>query len=140
MIAGDTLQNLKITLSLLFEHNFLAILYLAIIILTFVWCLWRPKRYSLLLMVGFSLLLIHFQYQKHVAPALFEQTINSVITERPSARIQNIVSKSIYKLFPSSLILTALSMLVSAIWIFKKENQDIKSIEMKSKNKYIIYF
>ena len=36
MIAGDTLQNLKITLSLLFEHNFLAILYLAIIILTFV--------------------------------------------------------------------------------------------------------
>lgn len=131
MIASDTLQNLKITISLLFEHNFLAILYLVFIIFSFIWCLWKPKRYSLLIMVGFTLLLIHFQYQKHIAPALFEQTINSVVTERPSAKIQNIVSKSIYKLFPSGLILSSITMFIFAFWFYKKENPDLMNMNKK---------
>jgi hypothetical protein len=52
------------------------------------------------MIVGFSLLLLGFEYNKHIMEPLMEQTKNSLITERQSYRIARVVEIVLGKLLP----------------------------------------
>lgn len=93
MIAADTQQNILVTLMLLVEHNFLAITFLLGILVSIGLAIYRPTRGAVLMIVGFSLLLFAFEYHKHIAEPLIEQTKGSLITERQSFRLAWLVEK-----------------------------------------------
>ncbi len=102
-MSPDTIQNTTIAIKLLIEHNFFAIVFFVGIVSSTILALYRPKRAFILFMIGFSLLLLGFEYQKHIKDALFEQTKNSIITERESYRLERIISVSILKIAPLAL-------------------------------------
>ena len=99
----------------------------------------KPKRAFILFMIGFSLLLLGFEYQKHIKDALYEQTKNSVITERPSYRLERLMSVTILKAAPLALSLFGSVSLVGGTILlllprFQKEYNP-KQIEEKSGSK-----
>jgi uncharacterized membrane protein len=102
-VSPDTIQNTTIAIRLLIQHNFFAIIFFLGIIISTAAALYKPKRAFILFMIGFSLLLLGFEYQKHIKDALFEQTKSSIITERPSYRLERIISVSILKVAPLAL-------------------------------------
>lgn len=91
-IAPDTQQNFLYALYFLIRHNALPILYLCALTLSTIWALIRPTRAKILCMIGFSLLLFAFQYEKHIQEPLLTQTRNSLITERSSQRVDRAIS------------------------------------------------
>jgi hypothetical protein len=103
MPAPDTIQNIVVAIKLLVLHNYVAIILFVFTVSSAVLSVWKPKRAFILLMIGFCLLLVRFEYQKHIKDALFEQTKNSLITERESARIERLVSIGIRKIAPTFL-------------------------------------
>lgn len=67
-------------------------------------------------MIGFSLLLLGFEYQKHIKDALYVQTKTSIITERESYRLERIISVSILKVAPVVLeTMGTLSILIGTV-------------------------
>ncbi len=99
-MAPDTQQNLIYTVYFILLHNYEAIFYSLGIGVCALWSLWRPSRYILIVMWGFIFLLFAFEYNKHIAEGLREQTRNSLITERQSYRIGYIVDKVTLRLIP----------------------------------------
>ena len=84
-------------------HNNLAIgLVLAIGISTLL-MIFKPKRRFVFFLLGFLLLLLQFEYQKHFGKALEEQTINSVILQGDSLRARSVMEDFFQKLIPFSL-------------------------------------
>lgn len=117
MIAPDTTQNLSVMAKLLIGHNFLAIVFLGGILLATAYALYRPSRGAILFMIGFSLLLFAFEYEKHIADALIEQTKGSIITERESLRIDWFVEKILGKAATPLLYLSGLANLVLGAYL-----------------------
>ena len=54
-------------------------------------------------MVGFALLLLSFEYSKHIQDPLLEQTKQSLITERYSSRLERVITLSIDRVAPYTL-------------------------------------
>lgn len=100
MISPDTQQNIIYTIYFILLHNFPPLVYSACILLAIGAGLYKPTRPAILYIVGFSLLLIGFEYQKHIVDPLIEQTKGSLITERQSYRIAWIVEKILGKGLP----------------------------------------
>ena len=102
-MSPDTQQNLFYTLYFLIQHNFIALTYsIAIILITF-HILWKPTRGKILILWGFIILLFAFEYSKHILEPLREQTIQSLITERQSIRIEYYIDKFLIKIVPLGL-------------------------------------
>ncbi len=99
-MAPDTQQNIIIAIQLLISHNAVALLYATGLIGATGYALYKPTRSGVLLMIGFALLLLGFEYQKHIKDALLEQTTNSLITERASYRLERVITIAIVKLAP----------------------------------------
>lgn len=102
-MSPDTIQNITIALKLLVQHNFVAIGCFIGIIISTTFALISPKRGLILLMVGFSLSLLGFEYQKHIKESLYEQTRNSIITQRESYRLERVISVTLLKIAPLTL-------------------------------------
>lgn len=100
MINPDTQQNILYTAYFLVLHNFFALLFAFGIVCSVAWAIYRPSRPAVLMIVGFSLLLLGFEYNKHIMEPLMEQTKNSLITERQSYRIARVVEIVLGKLLP----------------------------------------
>ena len=115
MIAPDTQQNILYTAYFIGLHNFEAVLYSFGIIFTTLWMLYKPSRAKLLMLWGFIFLLFAFEYKKHIVEGLTEQTINSLITERQSYRIERYVTVTLNKLVPLGLPLAGWSLIVFGI-------------------------
>ncbi len=114
-MAPDTQQNILYTVYFIVLHNFEAILYsFGIIIMTF-WMLYKPSRAKFLIFWGFVILLFAFEYKKHIVEGLTEQTMNSLITERRSYRIERYVEVTLSKLVPLALPLLGWFLIVSGI-------------------------
>ena len=114
-MALDTQQNILYTAYFIGLHNFEAVLYSFGIIFTTLWMLYKPSRAKLLMLWGFIFLLFAFEYKKHIVEGLTEQTINSLITERQSYRIERYVNVILNKLVPLGLPLAGWSLIVFGI-------------------------
>ena len=114
-MAPDTQQNILYTVYFILLHNFEAIFYsFGIIVVTF-WILYKPTRAKFLIFWGFVILLFAFEYKKHIVESLTEQTMNSLITERRSYRIERFVEVTLSKLVPLVLPLLGWSLIVGGI-------------------------
>lgn len=122
-MAPDTRQNIVVMLTLLFGHNFLAITFLTGLIVATAYSLWKPSRGAILLMVGFAFLLFAFQYEKHIADALIEQTTGSLITERQSGRIEWIIQKLLGKAATPLFYLTGVVSLGIGLFLLYKNKR-----------------
>lgn len=67
------------------------------------WALYRPTRGKIIIMWGFVILLFSFEYSKHILEPLKEQTIQSLITERESIRIEYYITKILTRVVPFGL-------------------------------------
>lgn len=54
-------------------------------------------------MIGFALLLLSFEYMKHIQDPLLEQTKQSLITERYSSRVERVITVSVRRGAPIAL-------------------------------------
>lgn len=102
-MSADTQQNILYALYFLILHNYIAIgLALGLGIST-IFALVTPTRGRVLLMVGCALLLLAFEYRKHIRDPLLEQTKQSLITERYSSRLERVITLSISRGAPIAL-------------------------------------
>jgi hypothetical protein len=102
-MAPDTKQNLFYTIYFLLLHNAEAIFYLSAVILFTLLALYKPTRGKVITMWGFLILLFAFEYNKHILEPLTLQFMNSLITERPSFRIEYTINLILVKLVPTGL-------------------------------------
>jgi len=104
-MSPDTQQNLFYSLYFLVLHNFIAIVYSLGILVSGIINFWKPKRTWFLIFLGCIVLLFSFEYNKHILESLREQTLNSLITERQSYRIERVVNVTLAKLLPTGLMI-----------------------------------
>ena len=102
-MAPDTKQNLFYTIYFLLLHNAEAIFYLSAVILFTLLALYKPTRGKVITKWGFLILLFAFEYNKHILEPLTLQFMNSLITERPSFRIEYTINLILVKLVPTGL-------------------------------------
>ena len=81
-------------------HNNLAIgLFLGIAI-SALFLIFKPKRKLVFFFLGFLLLLLEFEYQKHFAKVLEQQTINSMIFQGQHLRTKSVLEDVFQKIIP----------------------------------------
>lgn len=99
-------------------HNAEAIAYLAGAILMLYLQFRTPRRVYLILFVGFVLLLIQFEYVKHIVEPLQEQTLQTVLQQGASGlRFQKLTSFFLEKLIPFGLYLAGWGSIFGGIWL-----------------------
>jgi len=84
-------------------HNSLAIGLILGIGLSAIWLIFKPRRRLVFFLLGFILLILQFEYQKHFGKALEQQTINSVIIQGESFRARSVMQDFFQKLVPFAL-------------------------------------
>ncbi len=99
-MSPDTQQNILYTIYFLLLHNWQPILYFGGLCWYFFRGFMRPTRGKILLLGGFALLLFSFEYTKHIQDSLLEQTRNSLITERQSARVERVIHLALNRAIP----------------------------------------
>ena len=103
MISPDTQQNILYTAYFILIHNVQALLYVVGIITVTTWALYKPTRGKIVMLWGFIILLFAFEYSKHILEPLKEQTIQSLITQRESVRIEYYITKILTRAVPFGL-------------------------------------
>jgi hypothetical protein len=86
------------TLFLTFAHNQYALAFFIGCVLSFALLILRPSRYAVFLLLGFTILLLGFEYDKHIVAPLEEQTLASLDFE--GSRANFFVSLGFKKLLP----------------------------------------
>lgn len=99
-IPPDIKQNIIITAYLLFSHNYIVLAYFAGLLITSFLSILKPSRFSVLLLVGFLILIFSFEYDKHLIVPFRNQTIKSLITKTPHYRLQRIINLTISEILP----------------------------------------
>ncbi len=100
IITPDLKQNIFYALFFTVTHNALALFYFCGIIFAVCLSLYRPSRKSVLLLLGFSILLFGFEYNKHILEGLREQTLNALITIQEHNKVRRIINIITLKLLP----------------------------------------
>ena len=88
------------TIYLTFAHNQYAIAFFIGIIMSIFLLLMKPSRTATLLLLGFSTLLIGFEYDKHIMEPLMSQTLNSLGVPEGSGKLGGLMSRVFQKLLP----------------------------------------
>jgi len=102
-------------------HNSEAIAYFAGCILTLILQFIKPRRLNLLFFIGFLLLLLEFQYVKHIVEPLEQQTLQTVLQQGASGvRFTKITGIFLEKMIPFGLYLGGWGAILGGIWINSK--------------------
>jgi len=102
-------------------HNSEAIAYFIGCVLTLVLQFIKPRRLNLLFFIGFLLLLLEFQYVKHIVEPLEQQTLQTVLQQGASGiRFQKITGIFLEKLVPFGLYLGGWGAIFTGIWLGSK--------------------
>ncbi len=118
-IAADTQQNILYTIYFLLLHNGFAILCAIGIMISILWAIIRPSRSAVFSLIGWALLLLGFEYSKHIVEPLIEQTKTSLITARESHRLAWLVERILGKVVPVGLYASGvLSLMISGILLY----------------------
>lgn len=127
-ISPDLKQNIITTIYLLFSHNHIAIAYLTGMIICIGLSIYKPSRFTILLFLGFLILLFAFEYDKHIINGLREQTTTSLITIQQHNRVRKIINLIISQLLPLFLYILGwgliyIAIITAAIKLGKKNKQ-----------------
>lgn len=91
----DIKASLFNTLYSTFDHNQIVIAYVAAAIVAASLLIRKPNRFHVLLLLGFTILAINFQYDKHIIEPLRAQTLQAVIptpgTHTRAARVIDVL-------------------------------------------------
>lgn len=98
-------------------HNNLVIGLTLVIGASALMLIFKPKRKLVFFLLGFILLLLQFEYQKHFGKTLEQQTITSVIIQGESLRARSVMEDFFQKLIPFVLWLGGWGMIVLGIII-----------------------
>lgn len=88
------------TVFLTFLHNQYAIAFLCGAILSVIALLIKPSRIPVLLLIGFTTLLVGFEYDKHIIQPLQDQTLNSLGLAESEGSASTLVVRTFQKLLP----------------------------------------
>jgi hypothetical protein len=132
-MAADTQQNIIYAAYFILLHNFEAILYTLGIITAALWAFYKPSRSILLIMWGCIILLFAFEYKKHIVDGLREQTVNSLVTERQSWRIERYIDIVLLKLAPRALPLLGWMSIIGG-FLLKRTHWDTGPLSTHKKN------
>ena len=106
-------------------HNSQAIAYFIGAVITLILQFKKPNRKNLLFFVGFLVLLINFEYQKHFIDPLLEQTIQVVLEQGSTAtRFQRFANFFFQKLIPFSSYIIGWGGIFIAIILGSKEQKN----------------
>ncbi len=83
-----------------FIHNYILFAYLLGLSIALILAFKKPSRYSFFLILGFAVLAFSFEYDKHIIEGLREQTLQSLIIEKPHYTAQKWVSVFISEILP----------------------------------------
>lgn len=83
-----------------FLHNSEAIALFAGVVTALLLLLRKPKRIYVLFLIGFTILFIRFEYLKHIADPLQQQTVGVVVTEEGYHRTRRLIDIFINDLVP----------------------------------------
>lgn len=122
-MSPDLKQNIFYTTYFIFLHNFSAIFYFSGIVISALLLLIKPTRWKTLLLFGFILLLFGFEYNKHIAEPLKQQTINSLITVRQHYKVYRIVDFALIKVLPRLLPLTGWSLVIMGFFLLSRSKK-----------------
>lgn len=81
-------------------HNNLAIALVLGIGFSALLLIFKPKRKMVFFFLGFLLLLLQFEYQKHFSKTLEQQTVNSVILQGEHLRAKSVIEDVFQKIIP----------------------------------------
>lgn len=121
IITPDLKQNIFYALFFTITHNALALFYFCGIIFAVGLSLYRPSRKSVLLLLGFSLLLFGFEYNKHILEGLREQTLNALITVQEHNKVRRIVNIVTLKLLPFFLPVVGWGLIFISCYLYFKK-------------------
>ena len=124
-LSPDLQQNLIHTVYALFVHNYIVFAYFFGFLISVLISIFRPSRFSVLLMLGFAVLTFSFEYDKHIIEGLRQQTLQSLITYKPHYRAQRLVDLVISELLPVVFYLTGWFLIYLAVLLegFRKKRK-----------------
>lgn len=120
-LTPDIEQALSHFFKLTFLHNAYPIGLLLICIVSLALAIHKPTRSKLLIFSGALLLLVHFEYLKHILEPLKAQTLLTVTTETPRYKFVWFVDKFLTKILPTLLILGGIGSGIVGIYTAYKE-------------------
>ncbi|KXK11076.1 MAG: hypothetical protein UZ22_OP11002000458 [Microgenomates bacterium OLB23] len=119
----DIEQAIRHTFTLTLLHNaYPMVLFLGIVV-SISYALYKPSRGSILLFIGLTLLLLHFEYQKHIVSPLLLQTQVTLATETPRYKFIWLTEKFITKIIPFLLLAGGGSSTLVAALILRRNRQ-----------------
>ena len=125
-IPPDLRQNIFYTVYFSITHNFPVVFYALGIFTAVVLSIIKPSRKSVFLLLGFILLLLGFEYEKHILEGLREQTINSLITIQEHNKVRRIINILTLKALPLGLPLLGWIFVLSSSFLYIKPHMSKK--------------
>lgn len=104
-----------------FLHNSQAIAFFIGIIVSLLLLLKKPERIYVLFLIGFTVLFIRFEYLKHIADPLQQQTVGVVVTDQGYQRTRRLIDIFINDLVPLAMYLIGWASLFLAMILGNKK-------------------
>ena len=118
MIAPDLKQNIFVMIYSIIVHNFFAIVFSCGILVGILLSIIKPTRKSVLFLLGNSILLFAFEYNKHIRESLRDQTIGSLITLKRYYKLEWFINVFTIKILPVLLYITGLTLVVISVYLY----------------------
>ncbi len=97
---NELIKNAIVAFYKFYDHNAL-VFYLGLLLLVVVIRLIaKPSRYYVLLMIGLSVLVFSFEYQKHLVPHFFSHLLDPIVDPSTHGRTYRYSSLFISQVFP----------------------------------------
>jgi predicted alpha/beta superfamily hydrolase len=114
------------TIYLTFAHNQYAIGFFLGAVVSLGLLIYKPSRFATLLLIGFTTLLLNFEYNKHILEPLEAQTSASLGLSEAENSAKLLLSRSLQKLVPIGMFAVGWGSIFIAILIkgLKREAQD----------------
>lgn len=99
-----------------FLHNYQVVGFFCLAVLALYLLIKQPSRPMTLFFLGFLILILHFEYQKHIVADLAEQTADVLFTDQAHYRTQWLVKVGFYHLLPLLLWLSGWVSIACGLW------------------------
>jgi hypothetical protein len=124
MVGPDVEQAVEHTLRLTFLHNFIPIGLALACLGSLIYLILKPSRLRIFLLIGFGLLLLHFEYMKHILEPLTNQTMVTLTTDQHNYGFEWLTSKILTKGVPIILLMGGWGSLIGCgVYFFMKRRK-----------------
>lgn len=114
-LGPDVEQAIGHLVGLTLAHNFVPLILFAGIAISAAAAVYKPTRPRVLTLIGLSLILLHFEYIKHILPALHAQTQLTLTTETPDYLFIWITEKLLTRAVPFGIAVLGWGSVAAAI-------------------------